>query len=153
MIIMLITKPTKKLTAAALVKPNLVTNNPAIINETVVEKTVGNVISNCDLTKSIWYDPQLKEDISIVSEIGDKWLATTDPETIAPIIGIRRGKSETCIGTDNWDNDAIIGIDIGIIIPIVPQADPINVAITTDKTKRIGGTKLISRCWVKKEAI
>ena len=98
---------------------------PANKNVTAVENTAGTEYVCWVLTWSIWWEPQLLADITMVSDVGERWLPVTAPDNIAPKSGYIIGTLSIGINVFPEVNDASIWIDIGIIIAIDPQADPI----------------------------
>ena len=77
----------------------------------------------------MWSQPAPADDKIVVSEIGEQWSPNTDPEKIAASIIVKKCMWSVCIR---------IGTIIGIKIPKVPQAVPV------EKDKKAPTTKIIA---------
>ena len=77
----------------------------------------------------MWSQPAPADDRIVVSDIGEQWSPNTEPENIAASIIVKKCMWSVCIR---------IGTIIGIKIPKVPQAVPV------EKDKKAPTAKIIA---------
>ena len=108
------------------------TRYPAIAQVATVSE-----YGSCVDTWSMWLHPEPAEERIVVSEIGEQWSPKTEPASVAERATIIMS------GMTEW----VIGTMIGIRMPNVPQAVPVekdrNAAITKMAAGRQGDCEVI----------
>ena len=84
----------------------------------------------------------LADAMMVISEIGENRMPATEPASIALTVGSAIGIIARSIGGVAGWIETSIGIAIGTMIDIAPQADPIPSVVIIVATKKISGNKV-----------
>jgi len=87
----------------------------------------------------MWLVPALVDDMIVVSEIGEIWSPAIAPEIIEPINGKRIGILVAATAVVAFNRESSIGMAIGIMMAIVPQAEPVASEIMSEAAKNMRG--------------